>query len=111
MTRGRQLDDSSPGAAVWPRTVRGGGRGPQPDRQGQDQRHVPEHQLQLRAGLESVILRTFGVNVSQATLAKKMKTTTSGTYDKTALPVINSYINPLGYSVWDTTPPTARPTC
>jgi hypothetical protein len=48
-----------------------------------------------------VSLGTFGVNVSQRTLAKKMKTTTSGTYDKTALPVINSYVNPLGYSVWD----------
>lgn len=50
----------------------------------------------------AVSLGTFGVNVTQQTLAKKMGTTTSGTYDKTALPVINSYVNPLGYSVWDT---------
>ncbi|TCO45601.1 VCBS repeat protein [Kribbella antiqua] len=49
----------------------------------------------------AVSLGTFGVSVSQSTLAKQMKTTTSGTYDKTALPVINSYINPLGYSTWD----------
>jgi hypothetical protein len=50
----------------------------------------------------AVSLGTFGVNVTQQTLAKQMKTTTSGTYDKTALPVINGYVNPLGYSMWDT---------
>ncbi|GAA1656569.1 hypothetical protein GCM10009744_56690 [Kribbella alba] len=50
----------------------------------------------------AVSLDTFGVSVTQETLAKKMGTTTSGTWDKTALPVINSYINPLAYSVWDT---------
>ncbi|MEU4295269.1 FG-GAP-like repeat-containing protein [Kribbella sp. NPDC026596] len=50
----------------------------------------------------AVSLGTFGVNVTQQTLAKQMKTTTSGTYDKTALPVINGYVNSLGYSVWDT---------
>lgn len=49
----------------------------------------------------AVSLGTFGVTVTQETLAKKMGTTTSGTWDKTALPVINSYINPLAYSVWD----------
>jgi peptidase C39-like protein/VCBS repeat protein len=50
----------------------------------------------------AISLGTFGVSVTQETLAKKMGTTTSGTWDKTALPVINGYINPLGYSVWDT---------
>jgi hypothetical protein len=50
----------------------------------------------------AVSLGTFGISVSQDTLATKMGTTTSGTWDKTALPVINSYINPLAYSVWDT---------
>ena len=50
----------------------------------------------------SVSIGTFGVSVSQDTLAKQMGTTTAGTYDTTALPVINNYINPLGYSTWDT---------
>jgi hypothetical protein len=50
----------------------------------------------------AVSLGTFGISVKQETLAKKMGTTTSGTWDKTALPVINDYINPLAYSVWDT---------
>lgn len=50
----------------------------------------------------AVSLGTFGVSVTQETLAKQMGTTSSGTWDTKALPVINNYINPLGYSVWDT---------
>ena len=50
----------------------------------------------------SVVLGTFGVSVTQESLAKQMGTTTSGTWDKTALPVINKYVNPLAYSVWNT---------
>lgn len=49
----------------------------------------------------AISLGTFGINVTQETLAKKMGTTTSGTYDRTALPVINGYVNPLAYSVWN----------
>ncbi|WP_344179638.1 FG-GAP-like repeat-containing protein [Kribbella lupini] len=52
-----------------------------------------------------VTLATYGVNVTQQTLAKEMGTTTEGTYNRTALPVVNKYVNPLGYSIWssDTT--------
>lgn len=42
-------------------------------------------------------LSSFGVNVSQSTLAKKMKTTTSGTKGANAVPVINSYVKSRGY--------------
>lgn len=45
----------------------------------------------------SMSLSSFGVNVSQATLAKKMKTTTSGTQGANAVPVINSYVKSRGY--------------
>lgn len=40
----------------------------------------------------SISLRTFGISVSQTTLATKMKTTSTGTYAKTAIPVLNSYV-------------------
>lgn len=43
----------------------------------------------------AVSLGTFGISVTRETLAKKMGTTTSGTWDKTALPVINGYISTL----------------
>ncbi|ADB34293.1 FG-GAP repeat protein [Kribbella flavida DSM 17836] len=49
----------------------------------------------------SITLGTYGVTVSQATLAKEMGTTTAGTYSRTSLPVVNKYVNPLGYSVWN----------
>ncbi|MEV4113348.1 C39 family peptidase [Nonomuraea sp. NPDC049695] len=46
----------------------------------------------------SMSLSTFGVNVSQATLAKKMKTTPAhGTQRANALPVVNSYVKSRGY--------------
>jgi hypothetical protein len=48
-----------------------------------------------------VTLATYGVNVTQQTLAKEMGTTTAGTYSKTSLPVVNKYVNPLGYSIWN----------
>jgi Peptidase_C39 like family len=40
----------------------------------------------------SIRLRTFGISVSQTTLATKMKTTSTGTYAKTAIPALNSYV-------------------
>lgn len=40
----------------------------------------------------SISLRTFGIKASQTTLAKKMKTTSTGTYAKTAIPVLNTYV-------------------
>ena len=44
-------------------------------------------------------LSTFGVSVSQDTLATKMGTTAAdGTSGNQALPVINGYVDPLGYS-------------
>ncbi|MEO3876687.1 C39 family peptidase [Nonomuraea sp. B12E4] len=46
----------------------------------------------------SMSLSTFGIKVSQATLAKKMKTTASdGTSGTNALPVLNAYIKSKGY--------------
>ncbi|WP_219467848.1 C39 family peptidase, partial [Nonomuraea rhizosphaerae] len=45
----------------------------------------------------SMSLSTFGVKVSQATLAKKMRTTTSGTKGANAVPVINAYVESRGY--------------
>ncbi|MFG1690355.1 C39 family peptidase [Nonomuraea sp. NPDC049269] len=45
----------------------------------------------------SMSLSSFGVSVSQATLAKKMKTTTSGTKGANAVPVINAYVKSRGY--------------
>jgi hypothetical protein len=42
-------------------------------------------------------LSTFGVTVSQATLAKKMKSTKSGTSGNNATPVLNAYVKSLGY--------------
>ncbi|TDE17943.1 hypothetical protein E1295_48225, partial [Nonomuraea mesophila] len=52
----------------------------------------------------SMSLSTFGVKVSQATLAKKMKTTSSGgTKGKNAIPVINTYLKSKGYKVSSTT--------
>ncbi|MEQ4722899.1 C39 family peptidase [Nonomuraea sp. B19D2] len=43
-------------------------------------------------------LSSFGVNVSQSTLAKKMKTTPSGgTKRVNALPVVNAYVKSRGY--------------
>ncbi|MEV6281502.1 FG-GAP-like repeat-containing protein [Kribbella sp. NPDC051770] len=52
-----------------------------------------------------VTLATYGVSVTQQTLAKEMGTTTEGTYNRTSMPVVNKYVNPLGYSIWssDTT--------
>ncbi|MGC4939458.1 FG-GAP-like repeat-containing protein [Kribbella sp. DT2] len=52
-----------------------------------------------------VTLSTYGVNVTQQTLAKEMGTTTDGTYNRTSMPVVNKHVNPLGYSIWssDTT--------
>ncbi|MEO3825895.1 C39 family peptidase [Actinomadura sp. B10D3] len=51
----------------------------------------------------SISLRTLGVKVSQATLAKKMKTSGPGTTAKQALPVLNAYAKPkhLAYRVGD----------
>ncbi|MCO6008249.1 FG-GAP-like repeat-containing protein [Actinoallomurus purpureus] len=47
----------------------------------------------------SMSLSTFGVKVSQETLAKKMGTSpTKGTTGAQARPVLNSYADPLGYS-------------
>ncbi|GAA2168148.1 FG-GAP-like repeat-containing protein [Actinomadura napierensis] len=47
----------------------------------------------------SMSLSTFGVNVSQDTLAKQMGTSaTKGTTGAQARPVLNSYAEPLGYS-------------
>ncbi|MCO5968981.1 FG-GAP-like repeat-containing protein [Actinoallomurus soli] len=47
----------------------------------------------------SMSLSTFGVSVSQDTLAKKMGTSaTKGTTGTQARPVLNSYVDPLGYS-------------
>ncbi|MEV0407116.1 FG-GAP-like repeat-containing protein [Actinoallomurus sp. NPDC050550] len=47
----------------------------------------------------SMSLSTFGVSVSQETLAKKMGTSpTKGTTGAQARPVLNSYADPLGYS-------------
>ena len=44
-------------------------------------------------------LSTFGVSVSQDTLATKMGTTAAnGTSGNQALPVVNGYVDPLGYS-------------
>jgi hypothetical protein len=40
----------------------------------------------------SISLRSFGIKVSQTTLAKKMGTTSKGTWAKTAVPVLNSYV-------------------
>lgn len=40
----------------------------------------------------SISLRTFGISASQTTLAKKMKTTSTGTYARTAIPALNSYV-------------------
>ncbi|MFG1703501.1 C39 family peptidase [Nonomuraea sp. M3C6] len=46
----------------------------------------------------SMSLSTFGLKVSQATLAKKMKTTASGgTKGSKAVPVINAYVKSKGY--------------
>lgn len=45
----------------------------------------------------SMSLSSFGIDVSQSTLAKKMKTTTSGTKGVNAVPVINSYVKSRGY--------------
>ncbi|MER6001159.1 C39 family peptidase [Nonomuraea sp. NPDC051941] len=48
----------------------------------------------------SMSLSTFGVNVSQSTLAKKMKTTAAaGTKGVNALPVVNAYLKSRGYKV------------
>ncbi|MEW1842363.1 C39 family peptidase [Nonomuraea angiospora] len=48
----------------------------------------------------SMSLSTFGVNVSQSTLAKQMKTTASaGTKGKDAIPVVNAYLKSRGYKV------------
>ncbi|GAA2397422.1 hypothetical protein GCM10010191_00030 [Actinomadura vinacea] len=51
----------------------------------------------------SISLRTLGVNVSQATLAKKMKTAGPGTTARQALPVLNAYAKPkhLAYRTGD----------
>ncbi|MFE9106233.1 FG-GAP-like repeat-containing protein [Actinomadura geliboluensis] len=47
----------------------------------------------------SMSLSTFGVSVSQETLAAKMGTTPAdGTSGNQALPVMNGYVDPLGYS-------------
>ncbi|MEV5704468.1 FG-GAP-like repeat-containing protein [Actinoallomurus sp. NPDC052274] len=47
----------------------------------------------------SMSLSTFGVSVSQTTLAKQMGTSaTKGTTGAQARPVLNSYVDPLGYS-------------
>jgi hypothetical protein len=47
----------------------------------------------------SMSLSTFGVSVSQDTLATKMGTTSAnGTTGNQALPVMNGYVDPLGYS-------------
>ncbi|MET7329226.1 C39 family peptidase [Nonomuraea sp. NPDC005650] len=46
----------------------------------------------------SMSLSTFGVKVSQSTLAKKMKTTAAaGTKGSNALPVVNAYVKSRGY--------------
>jgi hypothetical protein len=40
----------------------------------------------------SISLRTFGITASQTTLAKKMETTSTGTWAKTAIPALNAYV-------------------
>jgi hypothetical protein len=45
----------------------------------------------------SMSLSTFGVNVSQSTLAEKMKTTVKGTGGKNAAMVIDGYLHPRWY--------------
>ena len=45
----------------------------------------------------SMSLSTFGFKVSQTILAKKMKTTTSGTSGNNATPVLNAYVKSRGY--------------
>src|SRR5690349_12261885 len=45
----------------------------------------------------SMSLATFGVKVSQATLAQKMRTTTRGTGGEQAAAVIDGYIRPKRY--------------
>ncbi|QKG23809.1 C39 family peptidase [Actinomadura verrucosospora] len=51
----------------------------------------------------SISLRTLGVKVSQATLAKKMRTAGPGTTARQALPVLNAYAKPkhLAYRTGD----------
>lgn len=56
----------------------------------------------------SMSLSTFGVSASQNTLATKMGTTPSkGTSGNQALPVMNGYVDPLGYSYGFTSASTA----
>ena len=50
-------------------------------------------------------LSTFGASVSQDTLATKMGTTAAnGTSGNQALPVVNGYVDPLGYATASRTP-------
>jgi hypothetical protein len=49
---------------------------------------------------ESMTLSTFGIKVGQATLAKKMGTTSSkGTSGANAVSVVNGYLKPKGYKL------------
>ncbi|GAA2109583.1 C39 family peptidase [Actinomadura alba] len=57
----------------------------------------------------SMSLSTFGVTVKQGKLARAMNTTTSGTWDRDAIPVLNSYVKPLGYKYTIVSGLTGRP--
>ena len=57
----------------------------------------------------SMSLSTFGVKVKQATLARAMSTTTSGTMDYDAIPVLTSYVASLGYKYTAVPGLTGRP--
>ncbi|MER6943209.1 C39 family peptidase [Nonomuraea sp. NPDC000554] len=55
-------------------------------------------------------LSTFGIKVSQSTLAKQMKTTRSGTDGRNATPVLNSYVRSRGYAYTMVTDVDGNPT-
>ncbi|MEV0387984.1 C39 family peptidase [Nonomuraea sp. NPDC050643] len=57
----------------------------------------------------SMSLSTFGITASQTTLAKKMKTTKTGTKGSNATPVLNTYVAPLGYTYTSVTDVAANP--
>ncbi|MBC6457589.1 C39 family peptidase [Actinomadura sp. HBU206391] len=57
----------------------------------------------------SMSLSTFGVKVKQAKLARAMRTTTTGTRDVNAIPVLRSYVKSLGYKYTAVPGLTGRP--
>ncbi|MGP3933621.1 C39 family peptidase [Nonomuraea sp. KM88] len=56
-----------------------------------------------------MVLSTFGIKVDQATLAKKMGTTTSGTSWKGSMDTLNMYVKPRGYKFTLATDVAKRP--